>query len=123
MIDALMIEKYASQIAESAGEMYDANGKVGIMLDEPTIDHLSDAELDMVMDRAAEIARERGEAALAEADALKNLRRLAHAAGMPDGGKPIPWLVERGLIEKFGDGWRFKTAKPEANDPDDDIPF
>ena len=31
---------------------------------------------------------------------------------MPDGEKPIPWLQERGLVEKVGDGWRVKTAGP-----------
>jgi hypothetical protein len=105
MTDALQIEKYASQIAEPDFDTASID---------PLIGHLSDAEIDIVMDRAADIAQERGPAAMAESDALKNLSRLAHAAGMPAGGKPIPWLQERGLIERVGDGWRFKTAKPES---------
>jgi hypothetical protein len=63
-------------------------------------------------------------ACFAEAEALKHLSRVAHASGMPDGGKPVEWLQEHGLIEKVDDGWRFKAAKPVAVEPDDDdIPF
>ena len=55
---------------------------------------------------------ERADAYRAEAASLENLLRLARATGMPDGEKPIPWLQERGLVEKVGDGWRVKTAGP-----------
>jgi hypothetical protein len=105
MITQTEIEAYAVQIGAPGFETASL---------EPLIGHLGDAEFEAVMDRAAEISRRRGKAAFAEADSLENLQRLAHAAGMPDGGKPVQWLQERGLIEKIGDGWRFKTAKPEA---------
>jgi hypothetical protein len=46
------------------------------------------------------------------ADTLKTLTRLARAAGCPRGVAVIPWLQERGLVEKVDGGWRFTTAKP-----------
>jgi hypothetical protein len=101
------IEAFAVQIAEPDFEISHA------ALD-PLIGHLDPADFDAVMDRAQEIARAQGKAALAEAATLENLQRLAHASGMPDGGSPFPWLLERGLIEETDDGWRFKTAKPGA---------
>jgi hypothetical protein len=67
------------------------------------------------MSRAQEIARAKGDAAHAEADALRDVVRLAHAAGMPAGEKPILWLRARGLVEEIeGGGWRFKAATPGA---------
>jgi hypothetical protein len=105
MISKEQIETFAAEIADPAFKMQDIG---------PLIGHLSDSEFDAVLERAKEIARSRANAAHAEADSLENVQRLAHAAGMPAGEKPIPWLAERGLIEKIGDGWRFKAAKPSA---------
>jgi hypothetical protein len=59
MITEAEIEAYAVQIAESADEAHDANGNVFPALIEPRIGDLSDAEIDMVMHRAAEIVQER----------------------------------------------------------------
>ena len=99
------IESYAVQIAEPDFETASI---------EPLIGHLGDADFEAVMNRAAEISRERGRAAFAEADSLENLDRLANAAGCPPDVPTIPWLQERGLIEEVDDGWRFKIAKPGA---------
>jgi hypothetical protein len=78
------------------------------------IGHLDPADFNLVLEHAAQLARQRGEANLVEADALENLMRVAHATGMPAGGKPIPWLRDRGLIEEADGVWRFKVAKPGA---------
>jgi hypothetical protein len=107
MITEIEIETYALQIAEPAF------GKISDATLAPLIGHLDPADFEAVLERAAEIAHQRGDAALAEADALENLHRLARAAGMPDGGKPIPWLQERGLIEEVDGGWCFKAAGPD----------
>jgi hypothetical protein len=107
------IEAFAVQIAEPDFKTESI---------EPLIGHLYGADVSAVLDRAAEIAREYAKAAFAEADATECLVRLANAAGCPDSESVIPWLLERGLIEKVEDGWRFKTAKPEVSDRDD-IPF
>jgi hypothetical protein len=101
------IEAFAMQIAEPGFEV----SKASI---EPLIGHLGASEFRTVLRRAAEISRERGRAAYAEADSLESLRRLGKAAGCPDGEPIIPWLQERGLIEEVDGGWRFKTAKPGA---------
>ena len=105
MISRTEIETLAAQIAEPDFEMASIT---------PLIGHLAEPEFDAVMDRAEAIARQRGIEALADADSLKGLLRLARAAGMPAGEKPIPWLQERGLIEASGSGWRFRAAKPAA---------
>jgi hypothetical protein len=105
MISKSEIETYAGQIAEPDFETASI---------EPLIGHLGDAEFEAVMDRAAEISSERGLAAHAEADALRSVVRLAKATGIRAGGKPVPWLQERGLIEEVDGGFRFKTAKPGA---------
>jgi hypothetical protein len=76
------------------------------------IGHLSDMDQADVLTRVAEIACENAAAAQAEADIAVALMRLALAAGCPDGIPAIPWLLERGLVEKVGDGFRFKPAKP-----------
>lgn len=105
MITKAEIETYAAQIAEVTFEMDNI---------EPLIGHLGDVEMKAIMARAAAIAREGGRAAQAEADSMENVLRLAQAAGCPEGAPVIPWLAERGLIEKIGNGWRFKVAKPNA---------
>jgi hypothetical protein len=43
----------------------------------------------------------------------ESLLRLACAAGCPDDEPMIPWLEERGLVEKTKDGWCWREAKPE----------
>ena len=90
--------------------------ETGFVISKETIDaligHLTDVQQRAVMDRAAEIARERGNAMKSEANAVEALVRLAQATGMPEGGMPIPWLQERSLIEEVEGGWRFKAAKP-----------
>jgi hypothetical protein len=111
MISASEIEAFAVQIAELTFEVSKANISA-------LIGHLDLPDYDVVLTRAAQIARQRGEADLAEAEALENLERLAHATGMPAGGKPIPWLQERGLVEEIdGGGFRFKTPRPGAVTP------
>jgi hypothetical protein len=115
MIDALQTEKYASQIAEPDFDTASI---------EPLIGHLDRGDIEAVLDRAEQIAREQAASCFTEASALKHLSRIAHASGMPDGGKPVEWLQEHGLIEKADGHWRFKAAKPETVDLDDgDIPF
>lgn len=103
MINAAEIESYASQISEPDFE---------IAAIEPLIGHLSDAEIEAVIDRAAAIARERGRADMAAAAALETLARIAHAAGCPRGDPVIPWLQARNLVEEFNGGFRFKVANP-----------
>jgi hypothetical protein len=105
MISKSEIETFAVQIGDSDFNTADLK---------PLIGHLSNPEFHAVLDRAKEIARARGRAAMAEADSLENVLRLAQAAGMPAGEKPVRWLAERGLIEASGNGWRFKVAKPSA---------
>jgi hypothetical protein len=101
MITAQQIEEYAEQIAKAGFE---------IAFIESLIGHLGEgtAEFHAVFDRAVAIGR-------AEADAWEALLRLAYAAGMPAGEKPILWLMDRGLVEQLDDGGlRFKEAGPEA---------
>jgi hypothetical protein len=106
MITPTEIEAYAVQIAEPDFETASI---------EPLIGHLGDAEFEAVMDRAAEISRDRGRAAHDEADTLVALTRLAHAAGCPSGIAVVPWLQEHGLVEEVNSsGFGFKTAKPGA---------
>jgi hypothetical protein len=105
MISPSEIEAFTVQIAEPGFETARIEALIG---------HLAEAEFKAVMHRAAAIARAYGKAAFAEADALENLSRLAHAAGMPDGGNPFQWLQERDLVEEVDGGYRFKTAKPEV---------
>jgi hypothetical protein len=106
MITQTEIETFAMQIAEPDFDPSQIEALIG---------HLRDAEIEAVIDRAAEISREHGEAALSEADTLASLSRLAHATGCPRGEPVIPWLQERGLIEQVdGGGWRFKTPAPRA---------
>jgi hypothetical protein len=105
MISKSEIETFATKISEPNFEMANI---------EPLIGHLGEVEFKAVMHRAAEIARQRGREALADADSLEALLRLARAAVMPAGEKPIPWLAERGLIEASGRGWRFRAAKPSV---------
>jgi hypothetical protein len=108
MIDAKEIEAFAVQIAEPSFQIASI---------EPLIGHLDPADFGSVLRRAEQIARQHGEAYLAEASTLENLDRLAQAAGCPDSEPVIPWLEERGLIEMVEVGWRFKVAKPDtAND-------
>jgi hypothetical protein len=109
MITPAEIEAYAVQIAKPDFLI----SKASI---EPLIGHLGDAEFKAVMGRAAEISRERGRAAFAEADKLETLTRLAHAAGCPSGTPVVPWLRERGLIEEVDGGFRFKTASPHETE-------
>jgi hypothetical protein len=98
----------AAQIAEPDFEVSKPN------IDK-LIGHLDAADQDIVLGRAAKISRQRGEADLAEARSLQNLRRLGKAAGCPDGEPVIPWLEARDLIEQVeGGGWRFKQASPKA---------
>ena len=59
---------------------------------------------DAILDRAGAMLRDLAARQMAEADALENLLRLARAAGMPEGGKPLPWLLDRGLAEEGPDG-------------------
>jgi hypothetical protein len=99
MITAQQIEEYAVQIAGAGFE---------IPFIEKLIGHLGDAELEAVIDRAAIIGR-------AEADSWEALLRLAHAAGLPAGEKPILWLMDRGLVKQLDDGGlRFEEAGPGA---------
>lgn len=51
--------------------------------------------------------KERAAQSYAKADALKRLSRLAKAAGCPEGTPKIPWLLERNLIIKNGEGYAF----------------
>jgi hypothetical protein len=67
-----------------------------------------------VLNRAEDISREWGNAAMVEADTLKMLNRLPRAAGCPKGQPVIPWLQERGLVEEIDGGWRFAAAKPDV---------
>ncbi|WMT79499.1 hypothetical protein [Bradyrhizobium sp. Ash2021] len=99
------IEAYAVQMADPDFDLSSIETLIG---------HLPEREFEAVFDRAAEISREYGKAALSEADTLAAMNRLAHATGCPHGEPVIPWLQERGLIEQVDDGWRFKTAKPGA---------
>lgn len=103
MITQTEIETFAAQIAEPTFEMANI---------EPLIGHLSETEMKAIMARAEAIAGEDIRAAQAEADTLEKVMRLAQASGCPDGAAVIPWLLERGLIERSGNG--FKTAKPRA---------
>jgi hypothetical protein len=70
------------------------------------IGHLDFPDYDAVLVRASQLAQQHGEANIAEADALEALTRLAQAMGMPEGGVPIPWLLDRAAIEKIEGGWR-----------------
>jgi hypothetical protein len=45
------------------------------------------------------------------ADPPATLARLARAVGCPDREAPVAWLKERGMIERVGAGYRFKTTK------------
>ena len=109
---------------------------------DPLIGHLDVADFDAVLHRAAEIARESGKALDTEADTvdpliveavvdaiaeneeilvdLENLVRLGNAAGCPDDAAIIPWLLERGLVEKVDGGFRLKPAKPGPVTDDDE---
>jgi len=104
-ITPLEIEAYAVKMAEPSFEVSEAS--IGAL-----IGHLDPDDLNAVLDRSAEIAREHGEAAYVEAHVLESLQRLAHAAGCPSGIPVIPWLQERGLIEDVDGGWRFKAPLP-----------
>ena len=106
LISEKEIETYAVQMAEPDFElsMASINAQIG---------HLDVPDYNAVLARAARIARERGEADLAEADALKSLLHLAKATGVPGGGKPFRWLQNLGLIEQVDGRFRFKAAKPE----------
>lgn len=73
------------------------------------IGHLSRADQGWVLRMAKAFACHQAEFAFNQADGLENLSRLAHASGMPEGGKPVQWLHKRGLIEQAADGgWKFK---------------
>ena len=106
MITETEIETYAVQIAESDFDM--ARGA------ENLIGHLYGEDFIAVMRRASEIARNVVATARAEANALENLERLAKATGCPEAKPMIPWLQERGLIEKVDGLWRLWIAKPAA---------
>jgi hypothetical protein len=105
MITPQEIENFARQMADPDFVVSEAT--IG-----PLIGHLPTADYRAVLKRAEEIARAASKAMAAEADALENVERLAHAAGMPDGGNPVAWLQERGLIEEINGALWFKPAKP-----------
>jgi hypothetical protein len=64
-----------------------------------------------VVERAIAINRQQAAAFQAEADALESLQRLMRATGCPEGEPGIPWLIERGLIERVADH-RYRVLKP-----------
>jgi hypothetical protein len=107
LISETEIETYAVQIASPDFKISDASFHA-------LVGHLDKASIEAVMLRYAEIIRERGEALLAESDAITNLLRAAYATGMPEGGQPIPWLQERGLVEEVDGGWLLKKPGPKA---------
>jgi hypothetical protein len=77
------------------------------------IDHLEGDDLDAVLNRAQDISFDRNmEGDGVDEGTSESLTRLARATGCPLSEPIIPWLQERGLVEKVEDGWRFKKAKP-----------
>jgi hypothetical protein len=112
MITQTEIETLAAQIVKADRERQEL------------IYNLTDEDVRLVNVRAAEIACEIAaeacsEAAIARAEADQSVAflRLARAAGCPDNIAVIPWLHERGLVERIDGRWRFKKAKPEAAAP------
>jgi hypothetical protein len=88
MISEQEIELYADRIAG-----FDWRARIDAL-----IGHLDDGDQIAVLERAAQNMRRIGDSALAEAEALEDIDRLAKASGMPAGERPFTWLMERGLI-------------------------
>jgi len=105
MITQTEIETLAAQIVKADRERQEL------------IYNLTDEDVRLVNVRAAEIACEIAAEACSEADQSVAFLRLARAAGCPDNIAVIPWLHERGLVERIDGRWRFKKAKPEAAAP------
>jgi len=81
------------------------------------IGHLPPREANAVIERAAAICRTAAANHFTEADTLENLLRLAHASGMPEGEKVVPWLEARSLIQKVENGWAIVKAGPYDGSP------
>ncbi len=104
------IETLAVQLAD-----LDFEGMPETIIDEKidaALIGLDDADERAVLERAAEISRERGQKLFEMVDKMNSLRRLAAAAGCPEDVPLIPWLQERGLIEQVDGGWRIKEPIP-----------
>jgi hypothetical protein len=103
----MITEQEIEALGQQLADLWVANDTHAAKLD--LIDHLEGDDLDAVLTRAQDIFFffDRIDEGTSE-----SLTRLARATGCPLSKPIIPWLQERGLIEKVEDGWRFKTAKP-----------
>jgi hypothetical protein len=86
---------------------------------------LTPADIDAALDLARAIKldalrptvhgeRGHGGASFNTADPPATLARLARAVGYPGYVPVLPWLQERGFVEKVGGGFRFRTTKRGA---------
>jgi hypothetical protein len=77
------------------------------------IGHLDQEQQKVVWSRAMAIADQLGKQQREDDNTFQRLRDLALASGMTAGEPIIPWLLNIGLIEKFGPHYRL-TAKGNA---------
>jgi hypothetical protein len=76
------------------------------------IGHLSPRDFNAVIEHAAAICRIDIANLYTKHAALKNLRDLARASGIPEGEKVIPWLKARGLIKRVRGRWSIVKTGP-----------
>jgi hypothetical protein len=107
----MITEQEIESLGQQLADLWVASDTHAARLD--LIDHLEGDDLDAVLTRAQDISFDRslvGDSI--DEDTSESLTRLARATGCPLREPIIPWLQERGLVEKVDGGFRFKTARP-----------
>jgi deoxyribose-phosphate aldolase len=111
----------ASRIEQLAAELLALTGLSAADADERIAAVIGDADRDVAqaaLDLAAETIRQRTVAAAKHAAMLQTIERLAHATHCPDGTDAKGWLLELGLIERDGLGYRLtERAHPHVVRP------